>query len=72
MTLGAEAKLGAGDAALYRQLFRYQEQLEDSIKLRAPRIEATHNTGDTDLDKQLPRYIYEKQPTNKIIISTRL
>ena len=45
------------DAALYRHLFIYLEQLEDPVRLRTPGAEAKPDTGDADLYRQLFTYL---------------
>ena len=66
-------KLGpdTGDAAFDRQLFRYQEQPEDTTRSRTLGAAATLDNRDAALDRQLPRYISEEQPMSKIILDTR-
>ena len=60
-------KLGpdTGDAALDRQLFRYQEQPKDAARSRTPGIEAKLDTGDAGLDRQLFRYQEQPEDTTR-------
>ena len=48
-----QPKPDTGDAALYRQLFIYLEQLEDPVRLRTPGAEAKPDTGEADLYRQI-------------------
>ena len=47
-----------GDAALYRQLFRYWKQLEDLVRSRILRAKAKLGTRDAALDRQLTIYTW--------------
>ena len=49
----SEAKPDIGDAALYKKLFTYLEQPEDSVRSMTPRAGAEPDIGYTALYRQL-------------------
>jgi len=57
VTPGAKPEPYIGNAAFYRQLFIYLEQLEDPVRPRTPGAEAKPDIEDAALYRQLFTYL---------------